>query len=1151
MCGSKTTQQQSGSSTSAPPSWVQNAYQSIFGQAQNTAATSYTPYGGQLVAPVNGQQQTGINAVNSASGVQNPYNLGSSSLYGTGSQAITAAPITAESIAQYSSPYQQQVVNATLGEINNQNQQQAAALKGNEVASGAFGGDRAGIANAALAGQQALATNATLANLNNQNFEQALSEANTQQQTGLQAKEATAQNALTAAAGLGQLGSTAQSEALGEAGAQIGAGTLEQQTQQAQDTANYNQYLQQQAYPFQTLSWLSGIEGGLGSLAGGTSSSSSSTQGNAAAPWLGAGLGLLGLLSDKKVKEGLQPIGKTFDGQVIYKFRYKGDPTTRMGLVAQDVEKKHPDAVHKPEGLGGLRVVDYDEATQDAAHKGHFAIGGRIVQPMHWALGGAVTPYGASGEVAPGAGSWIPANTLSPGHTMPTGSNGSQSGSQQSNTSPNAFMQWANLGKSAGAGLGNLSSSIGGMSGNFGLGDLGGALMGLSRGGRAHYDDGGTVSPYGDLSGVPDALAPQQVGPIPTSNDYTDPAIIPLPREMPAGLGSVSQADVPLPPERPTGLGTVATTAASPESSSPNSDVFSRMLITESNGRQFNPDGSPVTSPAGAVGIAQVMPDTAPEAAKLAGLPLDYNRLANDPEYNKALGGAYFNSLVSKFGSPQAAVAAYNAGPGAVQAAMSKAAQNGGNYLDYLPGETQNYVAKVFGGNNGQPSTALAYEDQPQPSQSGGLGAINSLIHGGNINLPAGLGSITQGNDVGASLASSVGAPTTGHGGLFNLPDNVRTGLVAAGLGIMANPSRSLGADIGQGGLQGINAMQQASKTAAEAELQRSIAGKTQTENQIKQQQLNLMLSTLQNQAKAQTPAAGQDPATTVRPEYDPTALRKLAASYSMVPDMAAAAANARELADNIQSGRTTVQFMDGHMGKYPGVAEAQAGQEALETSQVEGAKELRQQDAAVVSQFSARQQARERLQELQRLGQLYQTGNLNGAKAEMQGIARALGIDIPDSATTNAAAFQQFQKNAIGAVFSQLKELGGKPLVSEVEGLQKANANGELQPEANRMIIGQGLGILDWADKHDRDYQDWRIANPNATNNTPFERGWFDPKSHPENNIAKFTKIQQNETPMLGEKIPSAPQREVGRVYVNGRGQKAKWMGNGWLAVQ
>ncbi|MFA6051571.1 MAG: transglycosylase SLT domain-containing protein [Methylobacter sp.] len=101
----------------------------------------------------------------------------------------------------------------------------------------------------------------------------------------------------------------------------------------------------------------------------------------------------------------------------------------------------------------------------------------------------------------------------------------------------------------------------------------------------------------------------------------------------------------------------------------------------------------PITSSKGAVGIAQVMPDTGPEAAKLAGLDWDENRFRNDPEYNKALGTAYFNQQLKSFGADLGmAYAAYNAGPGATQDAVEKAGKEGGNWLSYLPQETQAYV---------------------------------------------------------------------------------------------------------------------------------------------------------------------------------------------------------------------------------------------------------------------------------------------------------------------------------------------------------------------------------------------------------------------------------------------------------------------------
>lgn len=126
--------------------------------------------------------------------------------------------------------------------------------------------------------------------------------------------------------------------------------------------------------------------------------------------------------------------------------------------------------------------------------------------------------------------------------------------------------------------------------------------------------------------------------------------------------------------------------------------AFNIALQTESNGKQFAKDGTPLTSPKGAVGIAQVMPDTAPEAAKLAGLPWDENRYKTDATYNKALGMAYFQKQLQDNGGDLAkSYAAYNAGPGALKAALAaeKNPKNDGKpWLAFLPKETQDYVAK-------------------------------------------------------------------------------------------------------------------------------------------------------------------------------------------------------------------------------------------------------------------------------------------------------------------------------------------------------------------------------------------------------------------------------------------------------------------------
>jgi hypothetical protein len=122
-----------------------------------------------------------------------------------------------------------------------------------------------------------------------------------------------------------------------------------------------------------------------------------------------------------------------------------------------------------------------------------------------------------------------------------------------------------------------------------------------------------------------------------------------------------------------------------------NLNKFNTIVGIESNDNQFDSSGKPLTSSAGAIGVAQVMPKTAPEAAELAGVEFDENKFRTDKEYNKKLGKAYFEKQVQDFGDESKAAAAYNAGPTAVRKAIEK---YGENWLQGVPKETQDYVAK-------------------------------------------------------------------------------------------------------------------------------------------------------------------------------------------------------------------------------------------------------------------------------------------------------------------------------------------------------------------------------------------------------------------------------------------------------------------------
>lgn len=249
--GSNTT-----TTTSSPNQNALGAYDAILSRAGALSNQQYVPYTGELVAGVNNQQNLGIQGINNYANYAQPF-IGQAASWAQ--QA--AAPITGQQIQQYSDPFTQQVINATQDQFNNTNNQQLSQVKGNAAAQGALGGNREAIAQAETVNQQQKAQAPVIAGLQSQGYQTGLNTALTEQQ-----------NLQNAAYGMANLGISGQQAGMSGAGAQIGAGGLQQQTQQALDTANYGQFMNQQAFPYQQLSWLAGLDTGVGSQMGGTSS---------------------------------------------------------------------------------------------------------------------------------------------------------------------------------------------------------------------------------------------------------------------------------------------------------------------------------------------------------------------------------------------------------------------------------------------------------------------------------------------------------------------------------------------------------------------------------------------------------------------------------------------------------------------------------------------------------------------------------------------------------------------------------------------------------------------------------------------------------------------------------------------------------------
>jgi len=103
-----------------------------------------------------------------------------------------------------------------------------------------------------------------------------------------------------------------------------------------------------------------------------------------------------------------------------------------------------------------------------------------------------------------------------------------------------------------------------------------------------------------------------------------------------------------------------------------------------------------VSSSAGAVGLLQLMPDT---AAELAGGPLGPDAL-RDPSRNAQLGAQYLKQLLGQWqGNPVLMAASYNAGPGAVAGWVNpQLLQEPELWIEAIPyPETRLYVKKVLG----------------------------------------------------------------------------------------------------------------------------------------------------------------------------------------------------------------------------------------------------------------------------------------------------------------------------------------------------------------------------------------------------------------------------------------------------------------------
>jgi hypothetical protein len=366
MCfGNQTTGEKTTTSTPNPA--VAAAATGNIDFVKNLQSQGFTPYGGQQVANFSPQQQSSFDMTN------NIANNGTGDAAKSMINAYAGAPaqsVQSNSIASNMSPYMNQYVMQALApqlqQMDVANAKTAQATNAQATGSGAFGDARTGIEQANNSFLSNVAREGLIGSAYNSAFNTAIgagAQDSANQLTAGTTNANLAETALNRSLG----GATAlqglQNQQLGVAGAQNTMGAQQTAQQQAGLTAQYNQWLMAQQYPFQTAQLMNQTVGaGSGAMPATTTATSSAPDNSGLAALGSLATAGLSFLSDINAKEDIDIVGALMDGTPVWSYRYKGDPRKQIGLMAQDIKMRRPDAVSRHPS--GLLQVDYGKATE-------------------------------------------------------------------------------------------------------------------------------------------------------------------------------------------------------------------------------------------------------------------------------------------------------------------------------------------------------------------------------------------------------------------------------------------------------------------------------------------------------------------------------------------------------------------------------------------------------------------------------------------------------------------------------------------------------------------------------------------------------------------------------------------------------------------
>jgi hypothetical protein len=286
------------------------------------------------------------------------------SAQGMGQAGITAgmetmyqpSTIAGTDMSQYMNPYENQVVQNTMGDLDRQRQIEANQLGAQASARGAFGGSRDALMQSELSrnyGQQMANTSAQMRQAGYQNAQQM---AGQDIQTGL-AGSANRQNAAT---NLGQLSNLGFGQGMALQQQSMQQGALEQGINQLILDAAKNQYAGYAGAPGQALQYNNAALGVTP-----TPTTTTETKNPGLFDYLTLGAQTYGAVkSDVNLKDDIVKVGEFSDKVGLYKWKWNsiakklGINTPEYGVLAQEVERVLPEAVSID--YDGFKQVRYD-----------------------------------------------------------------------------------------------------------------------------------------------------------------------------------------------------------------------------------------------------------------------------------------------------------------------------------------------------------------------------------------------------------------------------------------------------------------------------------------------------------------------------------------------------------------------------------------------------------------------------------------------------------------------------------------------------------------------------------------------------------------------------------------------------------------------